>query len=267
MNLNIYRIGFFPNTPPREQCRLLIQGLHAEPKLRRLSKGYASDYASNLLTIGDIPDAAKEPIVLPVPSSETSHDGPPRCHFLIQRISSIPVQKVLDYVLTRPSISLPGPSMESNLQALSILIPRRYQDSIHTYLSKSYSKFYPLSKSSLDWKKYGLELTRGYVMDVSTSNKQLSLHAASCTAVYYPEMALSELIETFEIKEYNKQGIEMLEKQLVGLKVRITYDKTRKDKVKTIKSIGPIPQDIEFFGNEGNSSTDVIAHFGHSEFV
>ena len=104
-------------------------------------------------------------------------------------------------------------------------------------------------------------------MDVSTSKEQLSLQAGSCTAAFYPEMALSQLIETFSIAEYNTEGIRTLENLLVGLQVRITYDKARKDKVKTIKSIGRLPQDIKFVDKEGNGSTDVIAHFEHSEFL
>ena len=270
MNLNVYRIGFFPNTPPREECRAFIQSLHEEPDLQCLSKGYASDYASSLLTIGDIPNAAKKPLILPMPCSEIDYEGPakpPRYHLLISRINSIPIKRVLDYVLARRTVFLQDPLMGSNLQALSILIPRRYQDSIYTYHSKNHSKFYPSTESPPIWKEQGLQLTRGYVMDVSNSKEQLNLQARSCTAVFYPEMALSQLIETFSIPKYDTEGIKTLENLLVGLQVRITYDKARKDKVKTIKSIGRLPQDIKFVDKQGNGSTDVVAHFEHSGFL
>ena len=265
-NLNIYKIRFFPYTPPREQCRAFIRGLHKDANLRCLSEGYASDYASNLLTVEAIQDAAKNPLILPMPADK-DHDGKtklPRCHLLVLRISSIPAKTVLDYILARPDVSLPSP-LESNLQALSILIPRSYQDSIYTHGSKNGSKFYASSESPQVLKKQGLELTRGYAMDVLTRREQLNLRARSCTAVYYPEMSLSQLIETFGITKYNAQGIEILEKLLVGLKVCITYDKARKDKVKTIKSIGDLPRNIKFVNQDGNGSTDVKAHFENSK--
>lgn len=150
-----------------------------------------------------------------------------------------------------------------------MLIPRRYQDSVYNYHSKNRSKFYPSLEPSLEpsrtLKKQGLELTRGYVMDVSTSKGQLNLQAGSCTAVFYPEMVLSQLIETFGITNYSTESNKILESLLVGLKVRITYDDARKNKVKIIKSIGRPPRDIDFVDKEGNGSTNVIAHFEHSE--
>lgn len=117
-NLNMYSIQFFPITPTREQCRAFIQKLHEKFNFRCLNKGYASDYASKLLTIGDIQDAAKKPLILPMPCSGKDHDGTdkqPNCHLLILRTNSIPIERVLDYVLTRPIVSLTGPQMETNL--------------------------------------------------------------------------------------------------------------------------------------------------------
>ena len=102
-------------------------------------------------------------------------------------------------------------------------------------------------------------------MNISNGKEQLNLQARSCTAVFYPEMALSQLIETFSIPKYDTEGIKILENLLVGLQVRITYDKARKDKVKTIKSIGRLPREIKFVEKEGNGSTDVKAHFEHSK--
>ena len=104
-------------------------------------------------------------------------------------------------------------------------------------------------------------------MDASNSEQQFKLKAESCTAVFYPEMDLSQLIETFGITKYNAESVKVLEKLLVGLKVRITYDEARKDNVKIIKNIGSPPRDIKFVKKDGNGSTDVIAHFEHSEYL
>ena len=97
-SLTIYRIGFFPITPPREQCPTFIQKLHESPNLQCLNKGYASDYTSSLLTIGDIQDATREPLILPMPNPEKNSGGtakPPSCHLLILRVTSIPIERFL----------------------------------------------------------------------------------------------------------------------------------------------------------------------------
>ena len=211
--------------PKNKKLKQIIRLLLDHLESLKLGIFVATDFKSNLICSGEIPQTSRGPEIDYYHESDRGpRENPPKYRVRIEEpLPPLDVSVLRDFLASKEIVAR-YQDTEPKLQALNILLGH-HAKSTPTTIMVGGNKAFPITMEKAPLKA-GLEAIRGFFLSVRLATSRAVVNVNVCHAAFYEVITLPELIHQYGLGDKNLSELEnwkRLEIFVKGLRVKTNY--------------------------------------------